>query len=151
MVAVHDHTCVRRRPQLWQRAAGRCRQPVCVAGSYPRPLEQTSGDYVPISDQSGILAVEVPDTWTDVEETEWTMDDEAVGTKLAAAPNLEDFYADWGIPGVVLSYSESLPQEMTAEELLDTIDYSDTCEAGDRDEITDGPLVGCLPDLGELR
>ena len=110
--------------------------------SYPRPLEQTSGDYVPISDQSGILAVEVPDTWTDVEETEWTMDDEAVGTKLAAAPNLEDFYVDWGIPGVVLSYSESLPQEMTAEELLDTIDYSDTCEAGDRDEITDGPLVG---------
>jgi hypothetical protein len=110
--------------------------------SNPLPLEQTAGDYVPISDRSGILSVEVPETWSDVEETEWTMADEAVGTKLTAAPNLEDFYDSWSVPGVMLSYSESLPQEMTAEELLATIDYSAVCEASDPEEVTDGRLIG---------
>lgn len=110
--------------------------------SIPQPIQQSSPTYVPISDESGVLSVEVPDTWTDVEETEWSMNDEAVGTKLTAAPNLDDFYNDWGVPGVVLSYSESLPDEMTTEELLDTIDYSENCEKADREEITDGPLVG---------
>ena len=108
----------------------------------PQPIQQASATYVPISDESGVLAVEVPDTWTDVEETEWSMNDEAVGTKLTAAPNLDDFYNDWGVPGVVLSYSESLPDEMTTEELLDTIDYSENCEKADREEITEGALVG---------
>ena len=110
--------------------------------SIPQPLRQSGAEYVPISDESGVLSVEVPDTWTDVEETEWAMNDEAVGTKLTAAPSLDDFYSDWGVPGVVLSYSESLPGEMTTEELLDTIDYSDNCEKADREEITEGSLVG---------
>ena len=115
--------------------------PTRQAGN-PQPIQQASATYVPISDESGVLAVEVPDTWTDVEETEWSMNDEAVGTKLTAAPNLDDFYNDWGVPGVVLSYSESLPDEMTTEELLDTIDYSENCEKADREEITEGALVG---------
>ena len=108
----------------------------------PQPLQQSGAQYVPISDESGVLSVEVPDTWTDVEETEWSMNDEAVGTKLTAAPSLNEFYNDWGVPGVVLSYSESLPDAMTTEELLDTIDYSDNCEKADREELTEGALVG---------
>lgn len=108
----------------------------------PTATPKPSGDYVPISDNSGVLSMEVPASWTDVEETEWTMDDEPVGTKVAAAPSLDDFYSSWDVPGVVLSYSESLPQEMSVEDLLDTIDYSENCEEGERDDLPEGELVG---------
>jgi serine protease Do len=113
-------------------------QPAAVTA----PAQQADGDYVPITDKSGVLSVEVPASWDDIEETEWALDDEPVGTKLTAAPDLEDFANDWGVPGLVLSYSESLPAEMTVEELLDMIDYSDVCEEGEREELPDGELIG---------
>lgn len=118
-----------------------------ISSNVPQPLsaaepQQSDGDYVQITDKSGVLSVEVPATWTEMEETEWVMDDEPVGTKLTVAPNLEDFASDWGVPGLVLSYSKSLPAEMTVEELLDVVDYSDTCEEGDRDDLPDGELIG---------
>ncbi len=111
--------------------------------TYAKELaQQADGDYTPIGDKSGVLSVEVPASWTDVEETEWVLNDEPVGTKLTAAANLDDFASDWGVPGVVLNYSESLPDEMSLDELLDTIDYSDACKKGDRDDLPEGDLIG---------
>lgn len=112
------------------------------AAAVPAPLQQSDGDYVPITDNSGVLSVEAPASWSDVEETEWVMDDEPVGTKLTAAPDLNEFYDSWEVPGLVLSYSESLPEEMTIEELLNTIDYSDVCDEEDPEELPEGDLVG---------
>ncbi len=112
------------------------------ASSRPPRLAQKASQYLPITDNSGMLGAEVPKSWTDVEESEWAIDDEAVGVKLTATPSLDDFYSDWGVPGLVLSYSESLPEEMTVEELLDTIDYSEVCDTGDRDDLPDGDLIG---------
>jgi serine protease Do len=113
-----------------------------AAQSIGAPDLQQADDYVPITDESGVLSVEVPASWTDVEETEWAMDDEPVGTKLTITSDLDDFASNWTVPGLVLNYSESLPEEMTIEELLDTVDYSDTCEEGDRKELDLGDLVG---------
>ena len=37
---------------------------------------------------------------------EWARDDEPVGIRVSRASDLEQFYKDWGIPGVSVSYSD---------------------------------------------
>ena len=128
--------------QTYAKDAARPQVNSAPQAALPAAPQQADGDYTPISDKSGVLSVEVPANWTDVEETEWVLNDEPVGTKLTAATNLDDFANDWGVPGVVLNYSESLPDEMSLDELLDTIDYSDACKKGDRDDLPEGDLIG---------
>lgn len=104
---------------------------------------ETTGDFTTISDKAGIISVDVPADWKDVSEGDWKFDGEnVVGIQLNASPNLDDFFSSWGTPGLAVSYSESLPGEMTDKELLDTIDYSDACTDGGRDTLPDGELVG---------
>lgn len=116
------------------------------AGVLPITLQQESSDdieFVTIGDAAGIITLEVPVTWEDVAENEWTNEeDDPIGIQLTAAPDLQAFYDEWGVPGVVVSYSEVLPEEMNEEELLDTVDYSEACTAGERDTLPDGELVG---------
>lgn len=59
------------------------------------------------------------------------------GTRLTASPDLASFYDDWGIPGVVFSYSDNLQDEYTATELLNTLDYSDQCKDVQRYKLPD--------------
>lgn len=99
-------------------------------------------DFTPIGDEAGIISVEVPAAWEDVVEDEWTKADEPVGIRLTAAPDVQAFYDDWGIPGVAISYSEVLPGEVSEEELLDTVDYRDACTEGERDSLPNRDLTG---------
>ncbi len=55
--------------------------------------------YVPISGEANIVHIEVPDTWTDIAEDDWEVDDEVRGTKLTASPDIQAFYDDLGRPG----------------------------------------------------
>ena len=93
--------------------------------------------YVPIAGAGDIVHIEVPDTWTDIDEGDWTIDDEVRGTRLTASPDLDAFYDDWGIPGVVFSYSDNLQNDFTAEELLSRLDYSEQCEGVERYDLPD--------------
>ena len=99
-------------------------------------------DYTTISDTQGIFSVEVPVEWNDINEGDWEFDNEKVGARLWASTDLDGFADNWGIPGLILSYSTSLPATMTEEELLDAFDLSDTCKDGGRDKLPDGELVG---------
>ena len=91
--------------------------------------------YVPISDSTNVVHIEAPDTWTDINEGDWTVDDEVRGTQLTATPDLEKFYDEWYMPGVVFSFSDNLQDDMTPAELLDTLDYSEMCESVERYDI----------------
>ncbi len=124
--------------------AGLLPRTATAAPAQVAPRQDQYETFVPISDSAGIFTVEVPEEWQDVEETEWSMDDEAVGIQLTATPDLAEFYDSWDVPGLVLSYSESLPETMTEDELLDTIDYSDVCTDGGRETLPadDGDLSG---------
>jgi serine protease Do len=106
--------------------------------------------YVPISGQNNIVHIEAPDVWTDIADDDWEIDDEVVGTKLTVAPDLEGFYEDWGVPGVVFSYSDNLQDEFTPEELLATLDYSDQCADVERYEMPDdSAFVGAYDEYSE--
>lgn len=104
----------------------------------------TYADYMTVSDEAGIISVEVPEEWSDVQESEWTIDDEAVGIQLLASPDAEAFYKSWETPGVLFSVSESLAGTSSPEDLLDNIDYSEACKThGERFELpADGFFAG---------
>ncbi|MEZ4663231.1 MAG: hypothetical protein R2911_37270 [Caldilineaceae bacterium] len=78
-----------------------------TTGNGGQPEETYSG-YTTVSDSSGVLSVEVPVEWTDVRDGDWTVDDQAVGLRLATAPDLDAFFESWGMPGVFFSASADL-------------------------------------------
>ena len=63
------------------------------------------------------------------------------GSASPLQPDLDAFYKDWGVPGVSVSYSEILPDEMTLAEVLDVFALADSCtDAGGSEEQVDGDL-----------
>jgi serine protease Do len=115
-------------------------------GSAPVAEGEGYTEYVEVSHSDGVFSMELPVEWDDIQENEWVRgedeDEKTVGIRLDASPNLDDFYDDWGIPGVIARYSESLPNELTLEELLDSFDYSDICESDGREELSPGYFSG---------
>lgn len=112
-----------------------------AAGSGGQPAQSYSG-YTTITDSAGVLSMEVPVEWTDVRDGDWTVDDQAVGLRLAAAPDLDAFFESWGMPGVFLSASADLLKTTDEAGLLDSIDYSDSCTFAERKELPDGHFTG---------
>ncbi len=109
-----------------------------ASGGEEQRAGTTYADYTTVSDEAGIISVEVPEEWSDVQESEWTIDDEAVGIRLLASPDAEAFYDSWETPGVLFSVSASLAGTSSPADLLDSIDYSDACKThGERIELPD--------------
>ncbi len=98
--------------------------------------------YQAISDEQGILSVEVPTAWSDVQEDPWQIDEQTVGVKLYASPDLEAFFSDWGVPGLIMSYSDVLAGTIDQGAYLDSIDYTENCDGVERSELSEGFYTG---------
>jgi len=92
-------------------------------------------EYESISNDAGTIYLEVPTDWDDRTEREWTnANDKVWGTQLIASPDLDTFFDEWEMPGVIFSFSDSLQDEYSPEDLLDTLDYSEYCDYQGRKE-----------------
>jgi serine protease Do len=67
-------------------------------GSAPEP----TGGLVSISDDSGSIVVDVPDTWTDIDGSPATDSSGVEFAALTASPDIAGFAGSWGVPGVTL-------------------------------------------------
>jgi serine protease Do len=86
----------------------------------------SSGGYVTINDDTDQLAVNVPSSWGQVDGSAWVNSDgENLGIRVAAAPNLNDFFSTWTTPGI--SFKASSDLSVTSIELLDQVDLSSDC------------------------
>lgn len=97
--------------------------------------------YRQISDNDGVLTVEVPNEWGDVDGSAWTVDNDVIGWSVTAAPNLDDFYSTWTTSGMFFGASVQLA-DFSQDELLDFFDYSDSCTYGGRDVYEDALYTG---------
>ena len=96
----------------------------------------TSGGYMTINDDTGQLAVNVPTSWAQVDGTAWiNSNGENLGIRVAAAPNLDDFFGTWTTPGI--SFKASSDLGATDVELLDQIDLSSDCQFDSRQAYSD--------------
>jgi serine protease Do len=115
-----------------------------TANAAPAGSDEPAGGYTgytAITDNAGVLTVEVPDEWRDVDGSAWAVENEEIGWSVTAAPSLDDFYSTWTTPGMFFGASTQLA-EYTPEELLDFFDYSSDCTNGGRDVYEDNLYSG---------
>ncbi|MFO7631021.1 MAG: trypsin-like peptidase domain-containing protein, partial [Caldilinea sp.] len=99
-------------------------------------------EFVSVADAQGVLTFDAPVVWKDVQDDDWVFSDGIVGIRLDISPDLQNFYDNWSIPGAILRYSESMPDQMAVEDLLDEYTLDSSCTKGERDTITVGDLAG---------
>ncbi|MCC6601954.1 MAG: serine protease [Anaerolineae bacterium] len=100
----------------------------------------TYTNYVSITDDSGLLTLDVPAEWRDVDGSAWESDGEVIGLSVTAAPNLNDYYGTWTTPGVTFNATDQL--DFTVDELLDAFDFSSDCTPTARTEYSDAVYAG---------
>jgi serine protease Do len=101
-----------------------------------------SYEYTTVTDDEGVLVMQVPTVWADVNGALWEDETRVIGNSIAAAPSLDDFYDTWDTPGVFFGASEILWQETEYGDLLDSNDFSDLCNYDDRYDYEDDVYLG---------
>jgi serine protease Do len=102
----------------------------------------TYTNYTFVTDNSGLLSVEIPTDWSDIDGSPWTTNEgDVVGLSVTAAPNINSFDNGWDTPGVFFGASEEF-NTLTTGELLDFFDFSGECEFFGREPYQDPVYVG---------
>jgi serine protease Do len=111
----------------------------------------TTNEYMTISDDSGLLLVEVPTSWSDVDGSQWGDASDPLGLAVRAAPDLQSWNDTWNTPGVFFGASVDLLEGLSdAERLgmpdevlnLDSFDYSASCTYDARYDYSDPVYAG---------
>lgn len=84
-------------------------------------------EYTEVFDEDGILVMQVPTAWADIDGRGWEIEGEIVGNAIVAAPSLTAFYETWDTPGVFFGASEAILAEIDPGDLLNLWDFSDSC------------------------
>lgn len=99
--------------------------------------------YTSVTDNSGILQVEIPNEWVDIDGSPWVDENGAeLGPAIAAAPSLDGYYNTWNTPGMEFATFFDLGSETTVDELLTLFDFSDSCTYGGREDYADALYTG---------
>jgi serine protease Do len=108
----------------------------CVASTVP--------GYNTCVDDTGSMQVDVPDTWSEINGTTWTFDDQDIGVAISAAPSLSDFDNYFNAEVVFFGASDTFAQIGGYVEFLDyyTGLYSDDCHRDGRFDYNDGLYRG---------
>jgi len=108
------------------------------------PDSGTYGDYVEVTDDSGLLSMSVPAEWSEVSGVPWNYDDETVGYSIVASPDIQGWYDTWDVPGVFFGASETLRARLDPTGLLDEgpYDFSADCTYDGRYDYEDPLYVG---------
>jgi serine protease Do len=79
-----------------------------------------------ITDDTGILSVSVPASWTDVDGSGLRIDDEDAGPGMIASPDIDGFLSGWDTPGVIFGMTDQFPNEEEGW-LIEASSYPEDC------------------------
>ena len=102
-------------------------------------------EYMDVYDDSGLLTMQVPTTWNDIDGRPWVDSDGTyVGPMVTAAPDAGAFMDTTDVPGVFFVASPLLIQEgYDPSSLLDDFSFWGGCsQQGERQEYDDGLYAG---------
>ncbi len=105
-------------------------------------------EYVEISDDEGLITVSVPSVWTDIDRRPWAggdfiEGDEPVGPALSASPDVAEFTAGWGTPGLFIGASDRLPFDSVGD-LLEASVFDEECVLESTRPYDDGVYRGAF-------
>lgn len=107
-----------------------------------QPSTPAYAGYMLITDDLGMLEVEVPQEWNDIDGSPWAIDGEEIGAALSASTDLAGFSDTYATPGVFFGASNVLVAEYDASGFLDAVSFADDCVFDGRYEYDDGYYVG---------
>lgn len=103
------------------------------------PPATVAQSFVPLQDDIGMLSVEVPATWIDVDTRPFVNEDGTLRPGISAATDLTAFDDDWNAPGLVYT---AFTFEPDPNVLFGRYDYTEFCTDGGFAPYNDGVFVG---------
>lgn len=97
--------------------------------------------YVELVDDTGLLTVVVPDTWTDVDTEPAANEDGSARPWISAAPDFAQFQETFDVPGVAYT---AFPYEADPQVLIDEFALSQGCESIEVEPYSDGVFTGLV-------
>lgn len=102
----------------------------------------TYSDFVGITDDSNAVYVEVPVEWSDIDGSNWLDDDGSIlGSSLYASTDIDGFNSGYSTPGMQILASDQFGDTQMWE-LLDLLDFTDSCIYGGRFDYEDPVYTG---------
>jgi serine protease Do len=95
-----------------------------------------------VTDDLGLLQMEIPQEWNEIDGSPWVSDGEEIGAAIYAAPDLAGFNESYGTPGVFFGASNVLIAEYDLNTFLDTVGFTEECSLDGRYDYDDGYYVG---------
>lgn len=99
-------------------------------------------EYTEVYDDDGILVMQIPTIWADIDGRGWDIGGEIIGPGIAAAPNLDGFYTSWDVAGVFFGASDVLLETIAPSDLLESVDFTGTCTYDGRSDYEDTVYTG---------
>ena len=100
-----------------------------------------SYEYTTVTDDTGLLVVDVPTAWDDV-RTETVTDDTGEYAQILAAPDVQQFLDTFDVPG--MSFAIDLAAERTVDDWIGASDFSSACTDTGIEDYDDGLYTGKL-------
>ena len=104
------------------------------------PAGQAYTDFVPVTDDTGRLSVEVPVEWFDTDTTPIVADDGTQIPRIEAAPDLASFRSAFDTPGV--QFAAAPASQLSVDDVLTTFGQSTACTDAGTFDYDDGKFVG---------
>jgi hypothetical protein len=106
--------------------------------SEPTPIPE---GYTVLVDDTGLIAVAVPETWTEVDTAPAANDDGTPRPSIAASPNIQSFLTTFDTPGVWYAAFPFAPDPLV---LIDSNGLNRGCETIEVKEYSDPVFVGVV-------
>ncbi|MFC0680797.1 S1C family serine protease [Lysobacter korlensis] len=78
----------------------------------------TTGDFVNVSDDSGIVTVDVPADWSDIDGSPFTDEAGNSWARLVASTDLDSYFSSWNTPGLAVMASQDALSNMSVDDIL---------------------------------
>jgi hypothetical protein len=116
-------------------------------GNTVEPTEPATDGFTALTDDYGVLSLQVPADWTDVDGSPFTTDDGQEWASLVASTDIETYFQSYNVSGVEFA-GEPLPEGVTPEALQGFLQsvanyFLSDCDPIDSDPAyDDGTYVG---------
>lgn len=88
----------------------------------------SSGELTTVTDDEGVITVQIPTSWSDVDGRSFTDDLGNTVYDVTASTSISEFRAGWDVSGVTVSASQDALDDYTVDEILDA--FGQTAESG---------------------
>jgi serine protease Do len=78
-----------------------------------------TGNFVNVTDDSGVVTVDVPTDWSDLDGSPFTDGAGNDWARLVASSDLDAYFSSWGTPGLAVMASQDAVSNMSVDDLLD--------------------------------